>query len=65
MDAKIDYSCSYPGWTPKPEATIVQLMGTLYKEMNADNALVSACHAGLECGILGSNYPNMEMSPFA
>ena len=32
--------------------------------MNADNALVSACHAGLECGILGSNYPNMEMISF-
>ncbi|MBK9719926.1 MAG: aminoacyl-histidine dipeptidase [Saprospiraceae bacterium] len=64
MDAKIDFSGSYPGWTPKPEATIVQLMSTLYKEMNADNALVSACHAGLECGILGSNYPNMEMISF-
>jgi dipeptidase D len=25
---------------------------------------VSACHAGLECGILGANYPDMEMISF-
>ena len=23
-----------------------------------------ACHAGLECGILGQNYPNMDMVSF-
>ena len=23
-----------------------------------------ACHAGLECGILGTNYPDMEMISF-
>ena len=64
MDAKIDFSGSYPGWTPKPEASIVQLMSKLYKEINAEDALVSACHAGLECGILGTNYHNMEMISF-
>jgi len=25
---------------------------------------VNACHAGLECGILGTNYPEMEMISF-
>jgi dipeptidase D len=25
---------------------------------------VAACHAGLECGILGTNYPEMEMISF-
>ena len=25
---------------------------------------VGACHAGLECGIIGSHYPNMDMISF-
>jgi dipeptidase D len=26
--------------------------------------LIGACHAGLECGILGGNYPDIEMISF-
>ena len=55
---------SYPGWTPKPEAKIVKLMQQLYKDMYDEDAKVAAIHAGLECGILGTNYPNMEMISF-
>ena len=55
----------YPGWTPNPHAKIVEIMVNLYKEMNDGAApTVSACHAGLECGILGKNYPKMEMISF-
>jgi dipeptidase D len=32
----------------------------LFKE----EARVVACHAGLECGILGQNYPDMDMISF-
>lgn len=55
---------SYPGWTPRPEAPIVKLMSDLYKEMFEADAHVNAVHAGLECGILGTNYPNMQMISF-
>lgn len=54
----------YPGWTPKPEADIVKLMDELYQKEFGHKADVSACHAGLECGILGTNYPDMEMISF-
>lgn len=54
----------YPGWTPKPEADIVKLMDDLYQKTFGHKAEVSACHAGLECGILGTNYPDMEMISF-
>ena len=64
MDAKVSFSGSYPGWAPKPDAAIVKLMSNLYYERYHENALVSACHAGLECGILGTNYPNIEMISF-
>ncbi|UXX80875.1 aminoacyl-histidine dipeptidase [Reichenbachiella carrageenanivorans] len=54
----------YPGWEPKPEAAIVKLMDELYQKQFGHKADVSACHAGLECGILGTNYPEMEMISF-
>ena len=39
-------------------------MSELYEEMFGEKAPVLACHAGLECGILGSNYPDMQMISF-
>jgi len=62
--AKVDFGGTYPGWTPKPESPIVKLMSDLYKEMYNDKAHVNAVHAGLECGILGTNYPEMQMISF-
>ena len=62
--ASVELSGSYPGWAPKPEAAIIQLMRDLYRAKFNGEPEVSACHAGLECGILGANYPNMEMISF-
>lgn len=62
--AKPSYGGSYPGWEPKPDAPIVKLMSNLYKEMFKAEAHVNAVHAGLECGILGTNYPDMQMISF-
>ncbi len=64
LGAEISATGSYPGWTPKPSAPIVKLMSDLYKERYHSEAKVSACHAGLECGILGTNYPDMQMISF-
>ncbi|MDX5421815.1 MAG: aminoacyl-histidine dipeptidase [Hymenobacteraceae bacterium] len=62
--AAVKFSGSYPGWTPRPDATIVKLMSDLYRSKYKEEPDVNACHAGLECGILGSNYPGMEMISF-
>ena len=55
---------SYPGWTPKPSSEIVQLMADIYRNTFNEEPNVNACHAGLECGILGTNYPEMDMISF-
>lgn len=60
----VEFSGSYPGWKPKPGSEIVQLMEKLYTEKFSEKPHVVACHAGLECGIIGSNYPEMEMVSF-
>jgi len=64
MSAEMSYGGIYPGWTPRPDAPVVKLMSELYKEMFGEPAHVNAVHAGLECGILGTNYPGMQMISF-
>ena len=65
MGATITQGGAYPGWTPNPDAAIVRIMSELYEKLHAgQKPLVNACHAGLECGILGTNYPAMEMISF-
>ena len=60
----VDLSGDYPGWTPKMDAEILEVMRNLYEDLNGEKPHVAACHAGLECGILGTNYPEMEMISF-
>jgi dipeptidase D len=64
IGADVAFEGSYPGWEPKLQSDIVDLMSNLYQEMYGAPARVNACHAGLECGILGTNYPEMEMISF-
>ncbi|HXJ99020.1 MAG TPA: aminoacyl-histidine dipeptidase [Gelidibacter sp.] len=61
---EVEFDGDYPGWKPDMDSNILKVLSTLYKEMNGKEAHVAACHAGLECGILGQNYPNMEMISF-
>ena len=64
LGGSVEMSGDYPGWQPIPGSPIVKLMSELYEEMFDDQAHVAACHAGLECGIVGTNYPDMQMISF-
>ena len=61
---EVEFSGSYPGWKPKPGSEIVQIMEKIYEKEFSEKPAVVACHAGLECGIIGANYPEMEMVSF-
>ncbi|WP_189360098.1 aminoacyl-histidine dipeptidase [Algibacter mikhailovii] len=61
---EVECSGDYPGWTPNMDSAILKVMKPLYKELNGEDPHVAACHAGLECGILGQNYPEMDMISF-
>ncbi|MBK7108544.1 MAG: aminoacyl-histidine dipeptidase [Chitinophagales bacterium] len=63
-DCTVSTGGSYPGWPPAPHSEIVTIMSDLYTELFKGDAHVNACHAGLECGILGRNYPDMDMISF-
>ena len=60
----VEFGGSYPGWKPKPGSEIVQVMEKIYEKSFDHKPQVVACHAGLECGIIGANYPDMEMVSF-
>lgn len=61
---EVQFSGSYPGWKPKPGAEIIKIMEGIYEKEFGGKPNVVACHAGLECGIIGANYPKMEMVSF-
>ena len=61
---EVEFSGDYPGWMPNMDSAILKVMTSLYEKMNNEKPHVAACHAGLECGILGQNYPDMDMISF-
>lgn len=64
MGCEVTFSGSYPGWTPNPKSEILDVLTAIYEKQNGSQPRVVACHAGLECGILGTNYPKMDMISF-
>ena len=61
---EVNLSGSYPGWAPNVKSEILDLLVKIYEKQNNEKPKVVACHAGLECGILGTNYPEMDMISF-
>jgi dipeptidase D len=61
---EVDFAGSYPGWTPNVNSPILGVLVSIYERQNQEKPKVVACHAGLECGILGTNYPDMDMISF-
>ena len=62
--AEVVFSGSYPGWKPNLNSHILQVMKTTYQENYGVEPRVIIIHAGLECGIIGRNYPGMDMISF-
>lgn len=60
----VDCSGHYPGWAPNMDSAILKVVESLYISLYGEKPNVAACHAGLECGILGQNYPKMDMISF-
>ena len=61
---EVEFSGTYPGWLPNVNSEILDIVTKLYTELHNEKPNVAACHAGLECGILGQNYPKMDMVSF-
>ena len=62
--AKVSQTKGYPGWQPNPESRIVAETVKSYKKLFNTEPEVLAIHAGLECGLIGDTYPEMDMISF-
>ncbi len=63
-DADVETSGSYDGWNPNMESPILKTMVASYKSLYNKEPKVTAIHAGLECGIISTNYPTLDMISF-
>lgn len=57
-------SGAYPGWAPNPNSGALKLLQAVYQQLHGQEVAVKVIHAGLECGLIGRAYPNLEMVSF-
>jgi dipeptidase D len=61
---EVEHSGSYPGWKPEPRSDVVLKLQAVHEEIFGQPAKLIAMHAGLECGVIGEKYPEMQMASF-
>lgn len=64
MGVAVQMEGAYPGWAPNPDSDLLRLFQSVYAEKYGNAAGIKVIHAGLECGILSSKYPRMDMVSF-
>jgi dipeptidase D len=62
--AEVKLTGAYPGWKPDMDSAILKTMQDVYNKNFGKIPEIKAIHAGLECGILGGNYPDWDMISF-
>ncbi len=61
VGARCELSGSYDGWNPNMDSPILKTMAAGYERLFGEKPEITAVHAGLECGIIGGVYPEMDM----
>lgn len=62
--ADVTFTGGYPGWKPNMDSAILKTMQQVYQKNFGKIPEIKAIHAGLECGIIGGVYPNLDMISF-
>lgn len=62
--AHVEHGEGYPGWTPNMKSPIMKLASEAYEELYGIKPAIKAIHAGLECGLFLTKYPNLDMVSF-
>lgn len=61
---KVETEGDYSGWSPKFDSALLETAKKVYKDLSGKDAIVNVTHGGLECGLIGSKYPEMDMVSF-
>ena len=64
MGARVKVENGYPGWAPNPDSPLLATFKARHAALMGHEPEVKVIHAGLECGILGSKYPHLDMISF-
>lgn len=62
--AEVKESGEYPGWQPDLSSRLLATARKVYNRISKKEPVITAIHAGLECGIIGEKIPGMEMISF-
>lgn len=63
-NAAIDIGDGYPGWEPDLDSELLKVSKKVFNSLFGKEPEIKAIHAGLECGILETKNPGMEMISF-
>lgn len=61
LGGKAELLGRYPGWSYAPVSPLREKFRKVYKELSGKDARENVIHAGLECGIIRSNIPDMDI----
>ncbi len=61
---KVEFSGEYGGWDPNPDSELIKEMRRIYNELFGNEPTVEVVHAGLECSIILSKYPGLDICSF-
>jgi dipeptidase D len=64
IDANVKLEGGYPGWKPNVNSPILKTMSKVYNDKFGKVPEIKAIHAGLECGLIGGVYPDLDMISF-
>lgn len=59
--ARVTLGNSYPGWQPNLDSNTLNASKKAHKEIFGYDPKIKAIHAGLETGIIGKKFPEMDM----
>jgi dipeptidase D len=62
--AEVIFGDGYPAWEPNMDSPILQEAIEIFKKVFDKEPVIEAIHAGLECGLVGEKYPEMDMLSF-
>lgn len=62
--AKVEFSAAYPGWELSQSSPLLAKARDVYRETFGTEMKVNSVHCGLECGIIGSHYPQLDIISF-
>jgi dipeptidase D len=62
--ADVEESDGYPAWEPDTNSGLLKKCVSSYQSLFGIEPDVLIIHAGLECGLIGEKYPEMEMISF-